>query len=183
MKKLLAILLATMMVFALAACGDNNTTDPDKDNPGVSQSGENNDSQGGENNDGSGENSEFGFPLKEETLAKMESLGVTEENKRVLSRSVLSSSKSVQIIVYSWTDPDGMYDGYQSYYFFSDASGFDKQKSNYDQGKYTIVEENQDELWILFEMKNGIEEQSYGMRSYTDIYNYVKYGTGKDLVE
>ena len=32
-----------MMVFALAACGDNNTTDPDKDNPGVSQSGENND--------------------------------------------------------------------------------------------------------------------------------------------
>ena len=43
MKKLLAILLASMMVFALAACGDNNTTDPDKDNPGVSQSGENND--------------------------------------------------------------------------------------------------------------------------------------------
>ena len=36
-----------MMVFALAACGDNNTTDPDKDNPGVSQSGENN---GGEEN-------------------------------------------------------------------------------------------------------------------------------------
>ena len=30
------------MVSALAACGDNNT-DPDKDNPGVSQSGENND--------------------------------------------------------------------------------------------------------------------------------------------
>ena len=43
MKKILAILLAAMMVFALAACGDNNTTDPDKDNPGVSQSGENND--------------------------------------------------------------------------------------------------------------------------------------------
>ena len=43
MKKLLAILLASMMVFALAACGDNNTTDPDKDSPGVSQSGENND--------------------------------------------------------------------------------------------------------------------------------------------
>ena len=43
MKKLLALLLAAMMVFALAACGDNNTTDPDKDNPGTSQSGENND--------------------------------------------------------------------------------------------------------------------------------------------
>ena len=46
MKKILAILLAAMMVFALAACGDNNTTDPDKDNPGVSQSGENNDGGG-----------------------------------------------------------------------------------------------------------------------------------------
>ena len=41
MKKLLAILLAAMMIFALAACGDNNTTDPDKDNSGVSQSGNN----------------------------------------------------------------------------------------------------------------------------------------------
>ena len=38
MKKILAILLAAMMVFSLVACGDNNTTDPDKDNPGTSQS-------------------------------------------------------------------------------------------------------------------------------------------------
>ena len=52
MKKLLALLLVGMMIFSLAACGDNTTTDPDKDNPGVSQSGENNDSQGGENNGG-----------------------------------------------------------------------------------------------------------------------------------
>ncbi len=52
MKKLFALLLALMMVFALTACGDNNTTDPDKDNPGVSQSGENNNS--GEENKGTG---------------------------------------------------------------------------------------------------------------------------------
>ena len=38
MKKLLALLLAAMMLLSLAACGDNTTTDPDKDNPGVSQS-------------------------------------------------------------------------------------------------------------------------------------------------
>ena len=43
MKKLLALLLVGMMIFSLAACGDNNTTDPNKDNPGISQSGENND--------------------------------------------------------------------------------------------------------------------------------------------
>ncbi len=48
MKKLLAIILAALMLLSLAACGDNNTTDPDKDNPGVSQSGENN--NGGEEN-------------------------------------------------------------------------------------------------------------------------------------
>ena len=38
MKKILALVLAAMMIFSLAACGDNNTTDPDKDNPGTSQS-------------------------------------------------------------------------------------------------------------------------------------------------
>ena len=59
MKKILAILLAAMMVFALAACGDNNTTDPDKDNPGSSQSGENNDSKGGNTQGGT----EQGFKM------------------------------------------------------------------------------------------------------------------------
>ena len=45
MKKLFALLLAVMMLFSLAACGDNNTTDPNKDNPGTSQSGENNNNE------------------------------------------------------------------------------------------------------------------------------------------
>ena len=52
MKKILALLLALTMVFALAACRDNNTIDPDKDNPGTSQSG----NQGGTENQGGEEN-------------------------------------------------------------------------------------------------------------------------------
>ena len=57
MKKLLAILLAAMMVFVLAACGDNNTTDPDKDNPGTSQAG----NQGNESNNGDKTRSDWDY--------------------------------------------------------------------------------------------------------------------------
>ena len=52
MKKILALVLSAMMIFSLAACGDNNTTDPDKDNPGTSQT----DNQGGSENQGGEEN-------------------------------------------------------------------------------------------------------------------------------
>ena len=53
MKKLFALLLAVMMVFSLAACG-NNDDNPSgsENNPGTSQS----DNQGGENSDGGEEN-------------------------------------------------------------------------------------------------------------------------------
>ena len=48
MKKLLALLLAAMMIFSLAACGNNDDNPSgNENNPGVSQSGENTDKQGG----------------------------------------------------------------------------------------------------------------------------------------
>jgi len=50
MKKLLALLLAGLMTLSFAACGTNDTPSGNEDNPGVSQSGENNDNQGGEEN-------------------------------------------------------------------------------------------------------------------------------------
>ncbi len=52
MKKLFALLIALMMIFSLAACGDNNKPDADKDNPGTSQT----DNQGGSENQGGEEN-------------------------------------------------------------------------------------------------------------------------------
>lgn len=70
MKKLLAILIAVLMVFSLVACDMGDNPDNDKDNPGVSQSGENNDSQGGEstngNDDQGGENTNQGGNQDEE---------------------------------------------------------------------------------------------------------------------
>ena len=57
MKKLLAILLAAMMVFALAACGNNETpSDSEGDKPGTSQGGESNNGGGNNNNGGESTN-------------------------------------------------------------------------------------------------------------------------------
>ena len=50
MKKILMLLLSVVLVFSLAACGNEETPDPSgSEDPGVSQSGENNEDQGGEN--------------------------------------------------------------------------------------------------------------------------------------
>ena len=61
MKKLFALLIALMMVFALAACDTGDDPNPSgSNNPGTSQGGENNnggaENNGGENNNGGTEN-------------------------------------------------------------------------------------------------------------------------------
>ena len=60
MKKLLAILLAAMMLLSMVACnmGDN-PDNPNKDNPGTSQS----DNQGGTENQGGEEKDADGWPI------------------------------------------------------------------------------------------------------------------------
>ena len=57
MKKLLALLLVGMMIFSLAACGEN-TDNPsgNENNPGTSQTGEENNNGGTENNSGAENN-------------------------------------------------------------------------------------------------------------------------------
>ncbi|MBQ9750568.1 MAG: hypothetical protein IJV87_08340, partial [Clostridia bacterium] len=55
MKKIFALLIALMMVFALAACGNNETpSGSEGDKPGTSQGGESN--NGGAENNGGTEN-------------------------------------------------------------------------------------------------------------------------------
>ena len=55
MKKILALLLAAMMLFCFVACNTGDNPDPNKDNPGTSQNGGGN-NNGGENNNGSENN-------------------------------------------------------------------------------------------------------------------------------
>ena len=61
MKKLLALLLVLLLTFSLAACG-NNDDNPSgsENNPGVSQSGENDDDQGSESTVGGSEENDSG---------------------------------------------------------------------------------------------------------------------------
>ena len=77
MKKLLAILLAAMMVFALAACGNNETpSGSEGGNPGTSQ----NDTPGGTENQG-GENNNGGEGNNGDSLSKvLNDVGLTLES-------------------------------------------------------------------------------------------------------
>ena len=177
MKKLFALLLAMMMIFSLAACGEKNTTDPDKDNPGTSQSGENNDDN---------PNMRFGFYLLDTTLEKIDSLPKTEEGKRVVSRSIRDGAPPyhVSITIYTWSDPEAMYDGYEVYYFWNHPSNLtDKLADETFMSEYNVTEKDEDAAWAKFELKDGIGEGSYGMMTYNEIYNYVKHSAVQDIVE
>ena len=103
MKKLLALLLAAMMIFSLAACGNNDDNPSgNENNPGVSQSGENNDNKGGEegfawpDNVGSVPNPEWGEPFHygfSEAGARVHTMfynGVTQEQAKAYAEKLTS---------------------------------------------------------------------------------------------
>ena len=104
MKKLFALLLALMMVFALAACGNNETpSGSEGDKPGTSQGGESN--NGGENNN-NGDNSTGTYDLT--TVAgDLAQYGYSESDfsstknfTRMKSTSTKSSGEIVNVGVY-----------------------------------------------------------------------------------
>ena len=178
MKKIFALLIALMMVFALVACDTGDDPNPSgSNNPGTSQSGENNDDN---------PNMRFGFYLQDSTLAKIDSLPKTEEGKRVVKRVVIGNSAPYHVIItiYTWSDPEAMYDGYEEYYFFNHPDNLTKRLAdNTFMPEYNVTDKDEDAAWAKFELKDGIGEGSYGMMTYSEIYNYVKNGTGLELVE
>lgn len=104
MKKLLAILLAAMMVFALAACGNNETpSGSEGDKPGTSQGGESN--NGGENNNNGDNNTEtYDLTTVAGYLAQYgyseSDFSSTKNFTRMKSTSTKSSGEIVNVGVY-----------------------------------------------------------------------------------
>ena len=104
MKKLLAILLAAMMVFALAACGNNETpSGSEGDKPGTSQGGESN--NGGENNNNGDNNTEtYDLTTVAGYLAQYgyseNDFSSTKNFTRMKSTSTKSSGEIVNVGVY-----------------------------------------------------------------------------------
>ena len=145
MKKLLAILLAAMMVFALAACGENNTTDPDKDNPGVSQSGENND-------DGQ-DYKNAGFNKAQRKLIA-EQIGVTTEGEKVVFMYEVEDDD--EVIYYDVYDRfNGTTCRYTEYRFCKNKDAYAGEANDMD-GDYDDLTANEKDLYLY-----GSEEADY----------------------
>ena len=143
MKKLLAILLAAMMVFALAACGDNNTTDPDKDNPGVSQSGENNDS--GEENKGTG-------------LWDVADADIT----------ILNEGHDVAIVPAGLKKGIGTQSKAQIYLRYPGSTFASIYKSLYEANYKEVAQVDVDTLVDYIEQEIGVQASEGGLSSYTE---------------
>ena len=104
MKKLFALLLALMMVFALAACGNNETpSGGEGDKPGTSQGGESN--NGGEStNNGDGNTETYDLTTVAGYLAQYgyseSDFSSTKNFTRMKSTSTKSSGEIVNVGVY-----------------------------------------------------------------------------------
>ena len=126
MKKLLALLLVGMMIFSLAACVDNNTTDPDKDNPGTSQSG----NQGGTENQGVEENKD------NQSTDRFAYFGLTEAG--VLPDGVTTFEVKDDDDVYQYVIEFTLPDGFSAEDYLSDL--FELTASVADDGNQKEVE-------------------------------------------
>ena len=107
MKKLLAFLLVAMMIFSLAACG-NEETPSGSDDPGTSQSGENNDSQGGESTNSGGLSMDDINNDNWQKVIQDNFLGVTVNLPEGWTVSYTKSMGGVHVYFDCKTDADGV---------------------------------------------------------------------------
>lgn len=174
MKKLIALLLALIMVCSFVACEkDENSSDDD-----VAES---------TKSDIQGSAERFGFFMRNDTLAKIDSLGKTEENKRIVELYVSEASYLVSVSVYTWSDPESMYDTCETYYFFNHESSYNHEISLAEDSGKTIVEKNPDALWLKYESTGAADKENRGSRwgnlTYNDVYQWISNSPLFEIVE
>ena len=166
MKKLLAILLAAMMLLSLAACTSNDDNPSgSENNPGTSQSGENTDNQGGENNDGGQDYENAGFN-KAQRKVIAEQIGVTTEGEKVVFMYV--PEEGDEVVYYDVYDQfNGTSCRYTEYRFCKNKDAYDGETYDID-GEYDDLTANENDLYFY-----GSEEASFSWAgSYQAIVDY-----------
>ena len=151
MKKLFALLLVMMMIFSLAACGDNNTTDPNKDNPGVSQSGENNDDKGGSENQGGEDNKGTG-------LWDIADANIT----------ILNEGHDIAIVPVGLKKGIGTQSKAQIYLRDPSSTFASIYKSLYEANYKEVAQVDVDALVDYIEQEIGVQASEGGLSSYTE---------------
>lgn len=173
MKKLIALLLALIMACSFVACEKNEGSSDDAAESTKSEI--------------KGSAERFGFFMRNDTLAKIDSLGKTEENKRIVELYVSKASYLVSVSVYTWTDPESMYDTCETYYFFNNESGYNQEISLAEDSGKTIVEKNADELWLKYESTGAADKEDrsieWGNLSYNDVYQCISNSSFFEIVE
>ena len=165
MKKLFALLLAMMMIFSLAACTNNENTDPSgSDNPGTSQSGENDDDQGGESTVGGSEENNGGesiYGIEGHFSAKqiefIESLGKSEEGKKFVAFK--EENGYVEFYVAEWNEDTTLNNLIHYTVYYSNASYTASER-------YKKAMDDYQSKWDLYESQ-GIDP-STALTNYND---------------
>ena len=164
MKKLLAILLAAMMIFALAACGNNETpVGSNGNNPGTSQT----DNQSGENNDDGQDYENAGFN-KAQRKVIAEQIGVTTEGEKVVFMYEVEDDD--EVVYYDVYDQfNGTTCRYTDYRFCKNKDAYDGEANDMD-GDYDDLTANEKDLYLF-----GSEEAKFSWagtwQSVVDDYN------------
>lgn len=165
MKKLLALLLVLLLTFSLAACTYNENTDPSgSENPGTSQSGENDDDQGGESTVGGSEENNGGesiygieghFSAKQ--IAFIESLGKSEEGKKFVAFK--EENGYVEFYVAEWNEDTTLNNLIHYTVYYSNASYTASER-------YKKAMDDYQSKWDLYESQ-GIDP-STALTNYKD---------------
>ena len=165
MKKLLGLLLVLLLTFSLAACTNNENTDPSgSDNPGTSQSGENDDDQGGDSTVGGSEENNGGesiygieghFSAKQ--IAFIESLGKSEEGKKFVAFK--EENGYVEFYVAEWNEDTTLNNLIHYTVYYSNASYTASER-------YKKAMDDYQSKWDLYESQ-GIDP-STALTNYKD---------------